>query len=35
LGGDTVIGESSTVGGNVWIVRSVPPHSKIFGRAKE
>ncbi len=34
-GGDTVIGEGSTIGGNVWIVKSVPPRSKIFGRARE
>jgi serine O-acetyltransferase len=34
LGGDTVIGAGSVIGGNVWIVRSVPPGSKIFGRAK-
>jgi serine O-acetyltransferase len=35
LGGDTVIGEGSVIGGNVWLVRSVPPNSKIFGKAKE
>ncbi len=35
LGGDTVIGEGSVIGGNVWLVRSVPPGSKIFGKAKE
>jgi serine O-acetyltransferase len=35
LGGDTVIGAGSVVGGNVWIVKSVPPGSKIFGRPKE
>ena len=35
LGGDTVIGEGSIIGGNVWLVRSVPPGSKIFGRARE
>ena len=29
LGGDTVIGERSVIGGNVWLVRSVPPQSKI------
>ena len=34
LGGDTVIGKGSVVGGNVWLVNSVPPGSKIFGRAK-
>jgi serine O-acetyltransferase len=35
LGGETVIGAGSVVGGNVWIVKSVPPGSKIFGRARE
>ena len=35
LGGDTVIGTGSVIGGNVWLVRSVPPNSKIFGKAKE
>lgn len=35
LGGDTVIGRGSVIGGNVWITASVPPGSKIFGRAKE
>jgi serine O-acetyltransferase len=34
-GGDTVIGENSVIGGNVWITKSVPPNSKIFGRARE
>jgi serine O-acetyltransferase len=27
LGGDTVIGKGSTVGGNVFLMESVPPHS--------
>jgi serine O-acetyltransferase len=35
LGGDTVIGRGSIIGGNVWIVRSVEPGSKIFGRPRE
>lgn len=35
LGGDTVIGRGSIVGGNVWLVRSVPPGSKVFGRPRE
>lgn len=34
LGGDTVIGAGSVIGGNVWLVRSVPPGSKIFGRER-
>jgi serine O-acetyltransferase len=33
-GGETVIGHGSVIGGNVWLTRSVPPGSKIFGRAK-
>jgi serine O-acetyltransferase len=31
--GDTVIGEGSVVGGNVWLVESVPPGSKVTYRA--
>ncbi len=27
LGGDTTIGRSSVIGGNVWLVESVPPYS--------
>lgn len=34
LGGDTVVGHDSIVGGNVWITRSIPPHTKIVYRAK-
>ncbi len=34
LGGDTVIGAGSVIGGNVWLIDSVPPGSKVFGRAK-
>jgi serine O-acetyltransferase len=34
LGGDTVIGRGSVIGGNVWLVRSVPPGSKVFGRSR-
>lgn len=34
LGGDTVIGHHSVVGGNVWLTRSVPPNSKIYYQAK-
>ena len=34
LGGETVIGRNSIVGGNVWLTRSVPPHSKIYYQAK-
>ena len=34
LGGDTVIGEGSIIGGNVWLTRSVPAESKIYYQAK-
>ena len=30
LGGDTVVGADSVIGGNVWLIRSVPPGSKIY-----
>lgn len=35
LGGETVIGAGSVIGGNVWLVKSVPPGSKIFGRGRD
>ena len=34
LGGQTVIGEGSIIGGNVWLTKSVPPDSKIYYQAK-
>ena len=30
LGGQTRIGHDSVIGGNVWLVHSVPPHSKVL-----
>jgi len=30
LGGNTVIGQGSIIGGNTWITHSVPPHSMIY-----
>ncbi|MEM9847737.1 MAG: serine O-acetyltransferase [Bacteroidota bacterium] len=30
LGGDTVIGRGSIIGGNVWLVKSVPPNSRVY-----
>lgn len=33
LGGDTVVGHDSVIGGNVWLTRSVPPHTKLTYRA--
>src|SRR5262249_55423412 len=35
LGGDTVIGAGSIIGGNVWLTKSVPPGSKVFGRGRD
>jgi serine O-acetyltransferase len=29
-----VIGHHSVIGGNVWLTRSVAPHSKIYYQAK-
>ena len=30
LGGDTVVGHHSIVGGNVWMIKSVPPYSVVY-----
>ncbi|MFN7116178.1 MAG: serine O-acetyltransferase [Saprospiraceae bacterium] len=35
LGGDTIIGHDSIIGGNVWIVKSVEPNSRIYYRYEE
>ncbi|MDR2747864.1 MAG: serine O-acetyltransferase [Treponema sp.] len=35
LGGDTVIGRGSTIGGNVWLVSSVPADTMVYTRAGE
>lgn len=35
LGGSTTIGARSVIGGNVWLTRSVPPDSKVFGGPRE
>lgn len=32
LGGNTVIGKGSVIGGNVWLIESVPPGSKVLNR---
>lgn len=34
LGGKTVIGKGSTIGGNVWLTKSIPPGSKVYYQAK-
>ncbi len=33
LGGKTVIGENSIIGGNVWLTRSVPQNTKLYYKA--
>ncbi len=35
LGGETVIGARSTIGGNVWITESVPPDTKVLLKCPE
>ncbi|MDK9708469.1 MAG: serine acetyltransferase [Desulforhopalus sp.] len=35
LGGDTTIGESSTIGGNIWLTESVPPGTKVLLKRPE
>ena len=35
LGGETVIGARSVIGGNVWITESVPPDTKVFLKKPE
>ena len=30
LGGDTHIGDNSVIGGNVWLLKSVPANSRIY-----
>jgi len=34
LGGQTVVGHHSILGGNVWITRSVPPYSRVYHESK-
>jgi serine O-acetyltransferase len=34
LGGETVIGKGSVIGGSVWLTKSVPPGSRVFGRGR-
>lgn len=34
LGGETVIGRGSIIGGNVWLTHSVPPGSRVFYEEK-
>lgn len=30
LGGDTVVGRGSVIGGSVWLLHSVPPYSRVY-----
>jgi serine O-acetyltransferase len=32
LGGDTIVGARSVIGGNVWLTHSVPPNTEVFIR---
>jgi serine O-acetyltransferase len=32
LGGNTIIGEKSIIGGNAWVTQSVPPNSFVYSR---
>lgn len=34
LGGETVVGHHSILGGNIWLTRSVPPHSQVYYQGK-
>ncbi|MEX0928175.1 MAG: serine O-acetyltransferase EpsC [Balneolales bacterium] len=33
LGGNTVVGHDSVIGGNVWLTQSLPPHSRVYYKA--
>ncbi len=35
LGGETIIGEGSTIGGNIWLTESVPPGTKVLLKRPE
>ena len=35
LGGETVIGARSTIGGNVFLIQSVPPDSLVYYEEKQ
>jgi len=34
LGGETIIGRESIIGGNVWITKSIAPHSVVYHRSE-
>jgi serine O-acetyltransferase len=35
LGGNTVIGKGSIIGGNVWLTESVPPNTEVYLKKPE
>ncbi|MEW5803448.1 MAG: serine O-acetyltransferase EpsC [bacterium] len=35
LGGETVIGQGAVIGGNTWIIKSVPPGAHVYNRSRE
>jgi serine O-acetyltransferase len=35
LGGDTVIGKGAVIGGNTWIIKSVPPGEHVYNKPRE
>jgi serine O-acetyltransferase len=34
LGGETIVGRKSVIGGNVWLTTSVPPYSSVYQESK-
>lgn len=34
LGGDTIVGEGSVIGGNVWLTKSIPKHSVVYHKSE-
>jgi serine O-acetyltransferase len=34
LGGETIVGHHSVIGGNVWLTESVPPYSSVYQESK-
>ena len=34
LGGETVVGRNSIIGGNSWVTQSVPPNSVVYSKVE-
>ncbi|HSZ72163.1 MAG TPA: serine O-acetyltransferase EpsC [Cytophagaceae bacterium] len=34
LGGETIVGHHSIIGGNVWVIESIAPYSKVYNRTQ-